>query len=579
MISGQVSDSRLASLGARVIADSHRDLRKRFEGITARARTRFEARDWQGVAEDALERLHLYSPTARQTAAEVGKILGDRLSDKRVWASMKAAYSGFAMERQDFELAETFFNSITRRVFSTVGVDPKIEFVETDFRTPPTESLRDVSTVFRKTGSLADLVEEILSFPAFIGGFNDLPSDAADVSRRIESELGVDEEVSSIEVADSVFYRSKGAYLVGRVLTDRRFLPMALALVHDPDGIEVDAVLLTENDLSILFSFAHSYFHVESERPYDLIRFVNELVPRKRASELYISVGHARHGKTELFRELRAHLAESDDVFVEPPGKEGLVMSVFTLPGFEMVFKVIKDRFPPQKTMTPSQVMEKYRLVFHHDRAGRLVDSQSYEHLQIKADRFDPELLDALLDECSRSVTLLGDHVDIALAYVQRRVAPLDVYLRQVTPERARQAVVEYGDAIKDLAVTGIFAGDLLIKNFGVTRNDRVVFYDYDELTEIVNCHFREIPEPASIEDAMAETPWFPLGPDDVFPAEFASFLGLNGGLRDVFIGAHEDVFDAAWWNETQRRFLSGEIASVYPYRQDLRLRPATTIS
>ncbi len=574
----QVSDSRLASLAARAIADAYRDLRKRFDAITSRAQTRFESREWQGVADDALERLHLYSPTARQTAVEVVKILGDRSSDKRLWASMKAAYSGFAMERQDFELAETFFNSITRRVFATVGVDPEIEFVETDFRTPPTESLRDISTIYAMEGSLEDLAASVLSASGFALRFANLSVDALRVAERISGELDEGERVSSIEVADAVFYRSKGAYLVGRVLTDLRFVPLVLALAHESDGMTVDAVLLGEDDLSILFSFAHSYFHVDVERPYDLIGFVNELVPRKRASELYISIGHARHGKTELFRELRGHLEDSDDVFVEPPGKKGLVMSVFTLPGFEMVFKVIKDRFPPQKTSTPSQVMQKYRLVFHHDRAGRLVDSQSFEHLEVKADRFDPGLLDSLLGECSRTVTLVGDHVDIALAYVQRRVIPLDVYLRQVSSERARQAVVEYGEAIKDLAVTGIFAGDLLIKNFGVTRNDRVVFYDYDELTEIVDCRFREMPEPRSIDEAMTETPWFPLGPDDVFPSEFSSFLGLSDDLREAFVHAHSDLFEAAWWKETQQRVLSGEIASVYPYRQELRLEPATPI-
>ncbi len=579
MTARQVSDSRLASLGARAIADAYRDLRKRFDGITSRAQGRFESCDWQGVADDALERLHLYSPTARQTATEVVKILGTRTSEKRIWASMKAAYSGFAMERQDFELAETFFNSITRRVFATIGVDPEIEFVETDFRTPPTESLEDVSVVHPKTGSLDDLVEKVLCSQPFVERYTDLLSDSASVAQRIRSELEDGEGVSSIEVAEAVFYRSKGAYLVGRVLTDRRFLPMALSLGHEQEGIAVDAVLLSETDLSILFSFAHSYFHVEAERPYDLIKFVNQLVPRKRPSELYISIGHARHGKTELFRELRAHLEQTDDVFIEPPGKKGLVMSVLTLPGFEMVFKVIKDRFPPQKKMTPTQVMEKYRLVFHHDRAGRLVDSQSYEHLEVKADRFEPALLESLLRECSRSVTLVGDRVDIALVYVQRRVIPLDVYLREASAEQAREAVMEYGDAIKDLAITGIFAGDLLIKNFGVTRHDRVVFYDYDELTEIVNCNFRELPESQSIDDEMAETPWFPLGPDDVFPSEFASFLGLGGELRNTFVDAHAQLFEASWWKEAQERIVSGEIASVYPYRQDLRLRPGTPIS
>jgi isocitrate dehydrogenase kinase/phosphatase len=338
--------------------------------------------------------------------------------------------------------------------------------------------------------------------------------------------------------------------------------------------VRVDAVLLTEDEVSILFSFAHSYFHVESSRPYDLVQFVRSLVPRKRLSELYISMGHTKHGKTELFRELRRHIERSDDIFVAPPGKEGLVMSVFTLPGFEMVFKVIKDTFPPQKTMTPRQVMGKYRLVYHHDRAGRLVDSQSFEHLQFQASRFGPRLLEELLTECSRTVRLNGDEVEIDLAYAQRRVDPLDVYVRKAEPSRARHAVLDYGNAIRDLAITGIFPGDLLIKNFGVTRNDRVVFYDYDELTEMVDCTFRDLPVASSIEDELSATPWFPLGPDDVFPSEFVSFLGLPGDLRDVFVSTHGDLFEASWWQSVQMRSAAGEIVSIYPYPDSARIRP-----
>lgn len=207
------------------------------------------------------------------------------------------------------------------------------------------------------------------------------------------------------------------------------------------------------------------------------------------------------------------------------------------------------------------------------------MDSQSYEHLEVRAERFEPDLLESLLSECSRSVRRVGDQIDIALAYVQRRVVPLDVYLQDVLPERARKAVIDYGDAIKDLAVTGIFAGDLLIKNFGVTRNDRIVFYDYDELTELVDCNFREMPEPSSVDDAMSDTPWFPLGPDDVFPSEFASFLGLTGSLKRVFVENHSDLFQAWWWRDVQERISGGEIASVYPYRSGLRLGPEEQIS
>jgi isocitrate dehydrogenase kinase/phosphatase len=247
-------------------------------------------------------------------------------------------------------------------------------------------------------------------------------------------------------------------------------------------------------------------------------------------------------------------------------------MSVFTLPGFEMVFKVIKDHFPPEKPMTPNQVMEKYRLVFHHDRAGRLVDSQSFEHLQFRADRFDKALLESLLDECSRTVSAEGDLINVGLAYAQRRVVPLDVYVREAPPASARHAVVDYGNALKDLAVTGIFPGDLLIKNFGVTRNGRVVFYDYDELTEMGDCHFRDMPIAMSIEDEMSATPWFPVGPKDIFPAEFSSFLGLDRDLRAAFLAEHSELLEASWWNHVQSSLEQGEIFSVYPYSQSLRL-------
>lgn len=569
-----MSESRLASLGARAISDAYCDMEDRFEALTRRAVIRFESRDWAGMASDAAKRLDLYGERARETAGRVATILGDRLMDKSIWAAMKAAYSAFAMDRQDFELAETWFNSITRRTFATVGVDPKIEFVDTDFDTPPTESESEVATTFSGE-STAEVVIKVIAAAGFRAPFPDLEAEASDVSGQIAERLvslGIENGLDRLEMAKHVFYRGKGAYLVGRVITGSESIPFAIALEHEEDGMHIDAVLLSENDVSVLFSFAHSYFHVEGSRPYDLVRFLRELLPRKRNSELYISLGRTRHGKTELFRELLDHLASSEDTFVKAPGEEGLVMSVFTLPGFEMVFKVIKDHFPPQKTLTPSQVMEKYRLVYHHDRAGRLVDSQSFEHLQFDADRFDPALLEELLGECSRNVSRQGSKIEVALSYVQRRVSPLDLYVRSAPADEAARAVVDYGNAIRDLAITGIFPGDLLIKNFGVTRNDRVVFYDYDELTEIEDCNFREMPVGGSMDDDMADTPWFGLGPDDVFPEEFASFLGLTGILRERFLDAHGDLLDASWWKEVQSRIAAGEIVSIYPYKRGLRL-------
>lgn len=574
MTTRQVSESRLASLGARVISDAYCALSQRFMALTARAKIRFESRDWAGMAEDAAARFDFYGQSSRETADAVAAILEDRLLDKSLWVAMKAAYSAFAMDRQDFEQAETYFNSVTRRTFATVGVDPRIEFVDTDFGEPPTES---TSAVFRtyQGGTTEGLVKAAIDDVGFRAQFADLDGDVDRVADEIEnrlSELGSGPGPGRLDVASNVFYRGKGAYLVGRAVAGPVTVPMAIALEHDGRGLYIDAVLLREHEVSVLFSFAHSYFHVEGERTYDLVRFIQELVPRKRLSELYISIGRPRHGKTELFRELLTHLNETDEVFLTAPGKEGLVMTVFTLPGFEMVFKVIKDSFPPQKTTTPGQVMDKYRLVYRHDRAGRLVDSQSFEHLQFEADRFDPTLLASLLEECSRTVRRTGSKIEIDRAYAQRRVSPLDVYLSEVAPDLRRKAVVDYGAAIRDLAVTGIFPGDLLIKNFGVTRNERVVFYDYDELTEITDCNFRDMPVATSMEDELAETPWFPLGPDDVFPSEFASFLGMSGELRDLFLDRHGELLEAGWWKEIQSRIRAGEIVSIYPYTRSHQL-------
>jgi isocitrate dehydrogenase kinase/phosphatase len=566
MTTRQLSESRLASLGARSISDAYTALAGRFQSITQRAQSRFASREWDRMGSDAVERLALYGQIATATAGSVGQILGDRLSDKDLWAAMKATYSAYAMDRQDFELAETFFNSITRRTFATVGVDPRIEFVDTDFGTPPTAPSAPVFRSYQGGSSVRYLIDCALADAGFTGlsGAGDV---AALVERHADPRI-----VDRIEFARSVFYRSKGAYLVGRMVAGPESSPLVIALEQGPEGARIDAVLFSEDEVSVLFSFAHSYFHVESDRPYDLVRFINELVPRKRLSELYISLGHARHGKTEMFRELRKHLAETDEVFVAPPGKTGLVMTVFTLPGFEMVFKVIKDSFPPQKLMTPRQVMGKYRLVFHHDRAGRLVDSQSFEHLQVRADRFETGLLEGLLNECSRSVRRNGGLVEIDLAYAQRRVDPLDVFIACADSEEALQAVLDYGRAIRDLALTGIFPGDLLVKNFGVTRNGRVVFYDYDELTEMTNCRFRTMPESELFEDEMSDTPWFPVGPDDVFPSEFESFLGLPDELKSAFAEHHRELFMAEWWQVAQRSVAAGEIVSIYPYPDSVRL-------
>lgn len=575
MTSPVLSDSRLANLGARAIAEAHASFDARFRIVTRRARIRFEERDWKGMAADASQRLDIYGKSVTEAVANVSRLLGDRVGDRMVWVAIKAVYSGLIQEREDWELAETFFNSVTRKIFATVGVDHQMEFVNTDFDSPPHEASQPVYRSYPEPSATVDLIRAIIEDAGLDVSFRSLDQDCATAAAVIGEHLrrvGALRVIDRAEVAQPVFFRGKAAYLVGRIYSGSHVLPMVLALLHPADGAILDAVLLNENHVSILFSFARSYFHVDVDRPFDLILFLRSLMPRKRVSELYIAIGQHKHGKTVLYRELLSHMASTGERFALARGTRGMVMLVFTLPGFDTVIKVIKDRFPSPKRTTRNDVRERYRLVFRVDRAGRLVDAQEYEHLLFDAARFSDDLLDLLVSECGRSVELSDQQVIIHHAYVERRVIPLDIYLRDADPDLAAAAINDYGKAIKELAASGIFPGDLLLKNFGVTRHGRVVFYDYDELTTIDRCVFRELPESAGPEDEMASEGWFATGPDDVFPEEFSSFLGVEGELRNTFLDQHSDLLDPGWWQEVQRRVSQGELIDIFPYDERLRL-------
>jgi isocitrate dehydrogenase kinase/phosphatase len=297
-------------------------------------------------------------------------------------------------------------------------------------------------------------------------------------------------------------------------------------------------------------------------------------MPRKRLAELYNALGHHKHGKTELYRELRDWLAANEEQFEFAPGRRGMVMIVFTLPSFDMVFKVIKDEFDPPKRGSRDTVKQAYRLVTHHDRVGRLVDAQEFEHLELDRARFKPELLETLLTRAGEVVELRGDQVVLKHVYAERRVTPLDLLLEQGPPEAALAALLDWGAAVKNLAAADIFPGDLFLKNFGVTRHGRVVFYDYDEITLVTRCRFRRLPEPRHDEDETAAEPWFQVGDDDIFPEEIIRFLGIPEELRAPFLAVHGDLFDAPFWQAVQDCHAQGVVIDVFPYSAAARLRP-----
>lgn len=567
------SKQPLALTAATEIHEAFALYQRSFKRITRCAQGYFEQRDWRSQERDSVARLDLYKRVVDRTVYDVRNLLRDETRSRGMWAEMRAAYSELVADRLDIELAETFFNSITRRIFTTVGVDPGIEYVDSDFALPH-DSVCSCSHSY-DAQPLAQLAHRLLSDFAFVVPYEDQARDAQAVAAEIECHLTAAwgaADFDAVEVVSSVFYRNKGAYIVGRIRRGAQLNPLVIALLNGDRGIFADAVLLTEDEASIVFSYTHSYFHVDVDCPYLLVAFLKSIMPLKRRAELYIAIGYNKHGKTELYRDLYCHLHDTDDRFEPARGDKGMVMTVFTMPSFGVVFKVIKDAFPYPKRTTRADVQGRYQLVFKRDRAGRLVDAQEFEHLAFSRDRFTDETLDELLTFCGNTVSVVGDTVDIKHLYTERRLTPLNVYLREY-PDRAEAAVLDYGQAIKDLAATNIFPGDLFMKNFGVTRHGRVVFYDYDELCLLDTCNFRVIPAARDAYDDLSDAPsWFSVNDNDVFPEEFRSFLGLDERLMRVFCDAHDDLFDARWWREMQARIKAGEVLDIFPYPQSKRL-------
>jgi isocitrate dehydrogenase kinase/phosphatase len=561
--------SALVHDAARGIVEAFEHYNAEFRAVTRRAPGRFDARDWHGSQRDAVERIDLYGRYVDTTLAALRLRLGGEAQARPLWTAIKAEFARQIAEMPDAEFRKTLFNSITRRQFGTVGVAEELEFVALDL--DPLAGVRGhvVTTTYANRGSLELLFEEVLADFRCKTPWRDFDRSVAQVAQYLKRHLqraGERRAVGRVEVIRPVYYQLTRAYLVARVQGRDWHVPLVIALKNSERGVLVDAVMTEESDVSVLFSFTRSYFHVDLERVGEAVLFLKQLMPKKPVSELFTVLGRAHQGKTERYRELFRHLAGTDSRFLHAPGERGLVMVVFTLPSFDVVFKLIRDRFPVQKNIVRADVLRKYDFVFKHDRAGRLVDAQEFKRLRFPRDRFTPELLAELRTETAATVHEDGGDVIIDHCYVERRMTPLNLYIRDVDRERAEQAVLDYGQAIRDLAATNIFAGDLLLKNFGVTRHGRVIFYDYDELCLVTDCRFREQPQAPSYEDEMRAETWYYVADNDVFPDTFINFLGFDPGLREVFLGAHGEILTAEWWRSVQAKIMAEEMMEVLPY-------------
>ena len=552
-----------------------------FRKVSRRAGAHFTDRNWSAGGDDADRRLLMHRATVLTTVDRVRPLV-DGVADRRgIWRSGRSHYKERIADRSDFGLAETFFNSVTRRVFTTIGVDNDVElrwFGATTISRG--EGRAELFTTATRVRDTAAMVREILEAAVFDAPWADIDGDSRRAAARIDSFL-LDEwdslSADGIDMLRPVFYRNKGAYLVGRLRQLNRVTPIVIPVVHGDDGLRVDTVLVTESHASRLFSFTRSHFFVEWPNPSELVGFLKSLLPMKSLAELYTAIGFPQHGKTSLYRSLYRHLDHSHDKFVRTRGTPGMVMAVFTLVSFNVVFKIIKDRFDPPKNTTRDAVKRRYDLVYNHDRVGRMVEAWEFENLSFEKDRFDPDLLEELLATAAESVRVVGDQVVIRHVYSERQVYPLNLYLREMSTDKAVAAAIDWGWCIKDLAAANVFPGDLFTKNFGVTRHGNVVFYDYDELMLLEECRFRAIPQTDDPADEMRSQPWFSVEPGDVFPEQFPTFMAfpsdVSSEVRKRFDEVHADLYTATFWKDVQSRLARRDLPEFYPYSERLRFR------
>lgn len=541
-----------------------------FMRLTRAARLHFDQGEHLAVQEHQKARIDLYQRYVARTLASLSSITRQHPADLGLWKRAHVEYARQVASRVDVEVAETFFNAITRKVFHTVGVEPEIEFLGDEPRMLPTPEVPGLMRRLPFDGDLPGLMAAVLRHPRPALRFIDLPGDAAWLAERFAAECPFVRDgggFDHVEVCRPLFFRPKEGYVVGRVVRGERACPLVIPVQPRHEGMVVDGALFTEAAVMPVFSSTRSYLFVDVRKPAALVAFLGSILPQLGPSELYIAIAHHRHGKSLIYRELVDHLRSTDDPLVIAPGIRGLVMTVFTMESYRNVFKLIRDA-PAKAGMTRAHVVESYRDVFRGQRVGRLADTQQFEFLAFDRARFDPACLRELQEKAPSIVRVAGDRVVIEHLYIEEKMTPLDLHLAAAGPDAAARALLDYGTAIKELAAHNIFAGDLLWKNFGVDRHGRLVLYDYDEIRPLLDCDFRPIPAAKSWEEELSDQPYYTVREHDVFPEEWVPFIAPRRppALREAFMRTHADLFDPEYWRGVQEDLVAGRVRVNLPY-------------
>jgi isocitrate dehydrogenase kinase/phosphatase len=554
--------------------DKHYSL---FRVTSAAAKERFEAAAWAEAQLAVQARIRFYDARVRECVERLRSEFDVESLGTEVWQDAKLFYIGLLVDHSQPELAETFFNSVITRILRRSYADNDLIFVRSTLSTEYIESDPPIyRSYYPNEGSLRECFAQIFGDFDWKRPFAHLDRDLDQLLSALDERPNGRwthlERNHQIQVLGSAFYRSKAAYVFGRIVNGDDDVPFIVPVLHDGSGrLVLDAIVLDPRQINNFFSLSRAYFMVDMQVPSGYVEFLLDIAPTRPRSELYTMLGLGKQGKTLFYRDFLQHLHHSQDAFVEAPGIRGQVMLVFTLPSYPYVFKLIKDVFGPGKDTDRAAVRSKFTMVKHVDRVGRMADTLEFTDLALPRTRFSSALLEQLNALAPSMIEDDGETITIHHCYVERRMIPLNIYLDRATPEELEHAVVEYGNAIRDLAIANIFPGDRLWRNFGVTRDARVVFYDYDELEYLTEMNFRRIPKAPNLEAELAAEPWYGVVRNDVFPEEFATFLLADPRLRELFLRHHAVLLEPEFWQDCQRRIVGGEIVDFFPYPESLR--------
>ncbi|MBK6273514.1 MAG: bifunctional isocitrate dehydrogenase kinase/phosphatase [Chitinophagales bacterium] len=554
---------------ASYICEKYDILLATFNEITAYGKEYFEQKRFHEHHAQQQNRYRLYGNYVKDVYAKTQSLLQENLYNVAYWKDIKNEFSHLIKEKPHRLNSETFYNSITRKVFFDKSFNADIEYFDyTDYKPMPKMD-KEVFDVIDVSHFSPLVIKQIIKHFQFTVKFEDIDRDCQKIFDEVapsiihqKSNLFIDR----VEILKTVFYRNRGAFIVGRIFYKNWSMPIVIPLLNEENGVFADAVITAPAEISIIFSFTRSSFFAHTKYPAQLIDYLKSMLTHKAVGELYDSIGYYRHGKTILYRDLMNYIHNHDDKFIIAPGIKGMVMAVFTTQYYNFVFKIIRDKFAPPKNCTRDFVIKKYEEVEINDRVGRMAYAHLFENLEFPRNLFTFELIKELQDTCAESVDFIGDKVVIKHVYIERRMTPLNIYLQKANPIDACRVILDYGFCIKELAAANIFPGDLLLKNFGVTRHGRVIFYDYDEIAKVTECRFRRIPVYNDDDDTRGNTEMITAEANDIFPEEFKAFMAPDGPIGEIFLAEHNEIFDPKYWRDIQKQIEAGEYLRFYAY-------------